>query len=179
MSWLRALGRSRNGVPQHEARALKGSCGAFSAPLPPSPPAMDDWAGVPHGRPDPPGEAVSLQRRTPLRAQKRLVTKPKGKGNGGEREVIDILKAHGWHGARRNFASGGYGGADVINGPEGCSIEVKRCERAEIWKWLAQCEEAARPTDIPMVVFRRNNSTWQAVVPLEELLPLLALRERG
>lgn len=121
----------------------------------------------------------SLQRRTPLRAKKRIVSKPKGKGNRGEAEVIEILKAHGWSGARRNFASGGYGGSDTVGGPEGCAIEVKRCERAEIWKWIAQCVAAARPTEIPIVVFRRSHSDWQACLPLEDLLPLLALREKG
>ena len=114
-----------------------------------------------------------LERKKPLRPR------PRGKGNAGEREIVDLLRAHGWAGARRNFASGGYGGADIVAGPEGCSIEVKRCEKAKIWEWLAQSEEAARPTDIAMVFFRRNRSGWYACLPLEELLPLLALRERG
>ena len=116
---------------------------------------------------------MSLERR------KRLVTRPKGKGNGGEAEVIDILRESGWPHARRNFASGGYGGADVVNGPADSSIEVKRCERAEIWKWLRQAEAAARPTETPMIVFRRNHCRWYACLPLEDLLPLLKLRESG
>lgn len=115
--------------------------------------------------------AMTLQRRTPLRA------KPRSKGNRAEREVIDILKAHGWTGAYRNFMSGGYGGADILNGPAGCSIEVKRQERCSIWSWLEQCEQAAKPTDIPLVVFRRSRSQWYACLPLEELLPLLRMRE--
>lgn len=115
---------------------------------------------------------MSLQRRTPLRA------KPKSKGNRAEREVIDLLHAHGWTDARRNFASGGYGGADIIGGPEDTSIEVKRQERCSIWSWLDQCEAAAKPTDLPIVAFRRSRSQWYACVPLEELLALLQSRER-
>ena len=57
------------------------------------------------------------------------------------------------------------------------AIEIKRCERAEIWKWLAQCEAAARPTDTPIVVFRRNKSKWYACLPLDDVLELLKLRE--
>ena len=114
-----------------------------------------------------------LERKTPLRA------KPRSKGSRAEREIIDILKAYGWPAAYRNFMSGGYGGADILNGPAGCSIEVKHQERCSIWAWLEQCEQAAKPTDIPLVAFRRNRSRWYACVPLEELLPLLALRERG
>lgn len=114
-----------------------------------------------------------LIRRTPLRA------KPRSKGNRAEREIIDLLRAHGWTGARRNFQSGGQGGGDVIGGPADCNLEVKHHERCSIWEWIAQSEGDARPTDIPLVLFRRNRSTWYACLPLEELLPLLALRERG
>ena len=117
--------------------------------------------------------AVTLERRTPLRA------KPRSKGNRAEREVIDILKAHGWTGARRNFQSGGQGGGDVIGGPEGCNVEVKHREACRIWDWIAQSEADARPTELPLVVFRRNRSGWYACLPLEELLPLLAMRERS
>lgn len=113
-----------------------------------------------------------LERKTPLRRR------PKGKGNQGEREVVDILHAHGWTGARRNFGSGSQGGGDITGLP-GVNVEVKRCETVRIWDWIAQSENDARPTDIGLVVFRRNRSQWYAVLPLDELLPLLALRERG
>lgn len=114
----------------------------------------------------------TLQRRTPLRAQ------PRGKGNRGEREVIDLLHRFGWKGARRNFMSGGYGGADIVNGPAGVSIEVKYQERTTIWEYIAQCEDAAAPTDVPLVAFRRNRSRWYACLPLEDVLDLLRLRDQ-
>jgi hypothetical protein len=114
-----------------------------------------------------------LERRKPLRAQ------PRSKGNRAEREVIDILRAHGWTGARRNFQSGGQGGGDVIGGPDGFNVEVKHRERCSIWEWIAQSEADARPTETGLVVFRRNRSPWYACLPLEELLALIALRERG
>ena len=105
---------------------------------------------------------MSLTRRTPLRSR------PKGKGNQGEREIVDMCREYGWPHARRNFASGGQGGADIINGPPGVSLEVKRCETAKIWSWIAQAEEAAMATDIPTVVFRRNRGDWWACAPSDE-----------
>jgi hypothetical protein len=114
---------------------------------------------------------MSLSRRKPLRAQ------PRSKGNRGEREIIDMLHAHGWTGARRNFQSGGQGGGDVIGGPPGTSIEIKYYEAVRIWDWLAQCEAAASPTEIPLLFFRRNRSGWHVALPADELLALLKLRE--
>lgn len=111
-----------------------------------------------------------LERRTPLRAQ------PRSKGNRAEREIIDIFRKFGWH-ARRNWQSGGQGGGDILGGPTDVHVEVKHRERCAIWEWLAQAEADARPTDMPVVVFRRNHSKWYATVPLDELLALLRLRE--
>ena len=118
-------------------------------------------------------QRVPLQRRTPLRAQ------PRSKGNRAERSLIDLFRAHGWTGARRNFQSGGQGGGDILGGPAGCNHEAKHQERCSIWAWIAQSEADARPTDIPIVWFKRNRSNWYACLPAEELLALLALRERG
>lgn len=112
-----------------------------------------------------------LERRKALRA------KPRSKGNRAEREIIDMLRARGWTDARRNWQSGGQGGGDVINGPEGTSIEVKHCEAARIWDWLAQCENDARPTDLPLLFFRRNRSKWYVALEADELLALLQLRD--
>jgi hypothetical protein len=109
---------------------------------------------------------VTLTRRRPIKA------KPRSKGNRGELQVIDIYKAHGWP-ARRNWQSGGQGGADIIGGPPGTSTEVKWQERLNIWKALEQCERAAKPTDLPILAFKRNGSGWYGAVPLDELLALL------
>jgi hypothetical protein len=116
---------------------------------------------------------VTLERRTPLRSR------PKGKGNRGEREIVDLFHRFGWTQARRNFASGGQGGGDVINGPADVHVEVKRCETVRIWSWIAQAGAEARPTDTPAVFFRRNRSAWFVAVPAEDYLELLAMRERA
>lgn len=105
---------------------------------------------------------MTLTRRKPLRAQ------PRSKGNRAERAVIDLLRAYGWTHARRNLQSGGQGGGDWVEGPADVSGEIKHCERADIWKWIRQCEAAARPTEIPLVVCRCNGMDWWAVLPRDE-----------
>jgi hypothetical protein len=116
---------------------------------------------------------VPLERRTPLRA------KPKGKGNAGEREMVDMLRRFGWTSAHRNFGSGSQGGGDIIGGPANVHIECKRRERCAIWEWIAQATAEARPTDTPAVFFRRNRSAWWVAVPAEDYLELVAMRERA
>ncbi len=108
---------------------------------------------------------MTLTRKTPLGR------KPRARGNRGELEVVNILKAHGYP-AYRNFASGGYGGSDVIGLP-GFAIEVKFQDRLNIWAALEQSREAAAPTETPTVVFRRSRSHWFACLPFEDLLGLI------
>ena len=110
----------------------------------------------------------------PLSRKKPLRAKPHSKGNRAEREVIDLLHDAGWTSARRNFQSGGQGGGDILNGPTDYHLEVKHRERAEIWKWLAQAELEARPTDTPALIFRRNHSRWWVAIPFDVLLELLS-----
>ena len=114
---------------------------------------------------------MALERRKPLKA------KPRSKGNRAELEIIDLLHRFGWTGARRNWQSGGQGGGDITNGPNEVSIEVKHHEACRIWEWLAQCEGDAKPTDLPLLCFRRNRSKWYCCVPLGDMLELLRLRE--
>lgn len=101
--------------------------------------------------------------------------KPKSRGSRAELEVVNILKANGYP-AYRNFASGGYGGADVIGLP-GFSVEVKMVEKLNVWAALAQCEQAASATETPLLAFRRARSRWYAAMPLEDLLPLITSSE--
>lgn len=113
-----------------------------------------------------------LQRRTPLRA------KPRAKGNRGELAVRDIVRSHGWRYCKRNWQSGGQGGGDLIEGPAGVHLEVKWCERNQIWKWITQATGECRPTDIPVVVMRDNrHPVWWAVAPKHEVDALLELHQ--
>lgn len=102
------------------------------------------------------------------------------KGAAGEREVIRIFREHGWPNAERT--SNGrvqHGRNDVANGPEGCAVEVKRQERLNLAPALDQLARDSDPLDVPILVHRPSRHAWMATLPLEDLLPLLALRERG
>lgn len=99
------------------------------------------------------------------------------KGAAAERELVAILRGHGWTRAHRNHQSGGQGGGDIARGPEGVHLEVKRQERLNIPAWLRQAHDEAGEHELPIVVFRQSHGRWHAVLPLDELLALLRLRE--
>jgi hypothetical protein len=99
------------------------------------------------------------------------------KGERAEREIVELLHAHGWSRATRNFQSGGQGNGDIAHGPEGTSWEVKRSERFRLRDAYRQAAIAAKG-DIPVVATRWNDGPWLAVIELSELLVLLRLRER-
>jgi hypothetical protein len=102
------------------------------------------------------------------------------KGASAEREVIAILHAHGWlHAERSSNGRVQLGRGDVLNGPAGCHIEVKRQERLNVPAALSQAARDADGLDVPIVVHRPSRHQWMATLPLEDLLPLLALRERS
>jgi Holliday junction resolvase len=102
------------------------------------------------------------------------------KGATGEREVVDILKAAGWPYARRTHDGREQAlRGDIALGPEGVHLECKRTEKASVWAWWGQASSDAGVAAIPVVAFRRSRSPWLALIELDELLPLLALRERA
>ena len=101
----------------------------------------------------------------------------RNKGARGEREIVDILHAHGWPRATRNFASGGTGNGDIANGPAGTAIEIKYQERLNVPAALDQLMADAHPTDLPLLVHRPSRHPWMVTLALDELLPLLKLRE--
>ena len=101
------------------------------------------------------------------------------KGAAGELEVVELIRAHGWPRAHRNFGSGSAGGGDITEGPGGVVFEVKRHGGyLDLPKAIRQAEECGAPTDLPIVAHRRDREQWRATLPLTDLLELLALRER-
>jgi hypothetical protein len=104
----------------------------------------------------------------------------RAKGAVGEREVIQMLKDHGWKDARRTSdGRGQQSRGDVTNGPQGVHIEVKRQERINVPACLRQAQNDAPGQDMPLLVHRPSRMGWMATLPFEDLLALLALRERG
>jgi Holliday junction resolvase len=96
------------------------------------------------------------------------------KGIAGELEVCAILRNHGLKAQRTAplQAAGNVNDADVI-GVEGMHLEIKRQERVQIDSWCAQAELAAKPTDVPCVVWRRSRERWRVALPLQDFLDLV------
>ena len=102
----------------------------------------------------------------------------RAKGARGELEVVQHVKDAGWKDARRTHdGRNQMGRGDIARGPEGVSIEVKRTQRLDLYRALKQCEDDAGPYCTPVLAFRRDGDPWRAVIDLDELLSLLALRE--
>lgn len=102
------------------------------------------------------------------------------KGAEGEREVIRLLRAHGWpHAYRTSNGREQDGRGDVACGPAGCHLEIKRQERLNVAAALSQAMRDADRLEIPIVVHRPSRHVWMATLPFEELLALLRLKELG
>jgi hypothetical protein len=103
------------------------------------------------------------------------------RGKVGEAEVVDVLKKFGWIRARRNLLDP-QKGRDILDGPEGTRISVKRTERLRLREAYAEVSAASSELyggqlDIPIVVHRCNDQPWLATIALDELLALLRMRE--
>ena len=102
----------------------------------------------------------------------------KRRGKVGENEVARIFRSFGWIRCRRNLEHPQYG-RDLLDGPPGTRISVKRTERLKLREAFAECSQHAAPGEIPIVVHRANDQPWLCTLELDELLPLLQLREHG
>lgn len=109
-----------------------------------------------------------------------MSARERAKGARGELEVVQLLRDAGWKNARRTSDGRGQNSrGDITNGPAGVHIECKRQERINVPACLRQAQNDAPGTDMPLLVHRPSRMGWMATVPLEDLLALLALRERG
>lgn len=93
------------------------------------------------------------------------------KGRRGEQEVARIFREAGFD-VDRVPNSGGLRVKGDITGLEGYHVEVKRQETLALPKWLKQAYEES-DYNVPVVIFRRSNEDWHAVIPLGTLLDLL------
>lgn len=99
----------------------------------------------------------------------------KDKGKRGEREVVDILKTHGYENARRTAQyCGNTGDASDVVGLPGFHIEVKHQEQVRLDDWWAQAVRDSEGTgDIPIVVHRKNGQKWKVTMDFETFLEVI------
>lgn len=107
-----------------------------------------------------------------------MSARERAKGKRGELMVVKIFKEHGWPDAERTSNGRTQSGKnDIANGPEGVAVEVKFVEKLSVPKALDQLLADSDPMDIPVLVHRPSRHEWMATLPLDDLLPLLKLRE--
>jgi hypothetical protein len=99
------------------------------------------------------------------------------KGARGERVFCQHLHAAGWPAACRNLEQTRDGGFDVVGGPAAVDFEVRCRETWRVAEWMREITGRARPGVLPVLVVKRNRESFYAVLELDELLALLALRE--
>lgn len=96
------------------------------------------------------------------------------KGKRGEREAAKLLRDMGFAEARRTAQfCGKTGDASDVVGIPGYHVEVKRCERLELPKWIRQAERDAAakgPGVIPIVMHRRSGEPWYITIPAIDFL---------
>jgi Holliday junction resolvase len=84
------------------------------------------------------------------------MTNSRRKGADGERELVRVLRGHGFDARRGQQYCGAHGDADVVGLP-GLHLEVKRKEALRLYDAMAQARHEAREGETPVVVHRRNN----------------------
>ena len=100
----------------------------------------------------------------------------RNKGAVGEREFAKFLRGKQIDARRGQQHAGGPDSPDVVSDLTGIHFEVKRVEKGNLYEWL---EQAIRDGvgKIPIVAHRRNSEQWVAILPMEDLLDLLIIRE--
>lgn len=96
------------------------------------------------------------------------------KGKVGEREAAAAISAVLGVAARRGQQfSGGEDSPDIVVDIPGVHFEVKRTNRLQIRKAVAQAAADAGSDKIPVVLHRWDRGPWLVIVPLDDL-PKLA-----
>lgn len=100
--------------------------------------------------------------------------KSQRKGAGGERELMGILREHGYDIRRGGSLS--FGEVPDLTGLDGIHIECKRAETLRLREWMQQAEaDAQRFQDgVPIVIFRRSREPWHVVMKLSNWIQFYA-----
>jgi hypothetical protein len=99
----------------------------------------------------------------------------RNKGNAGEREWAEHVRAGGWPEAHRALGQARDGGGDVPVPP--VLYEVKRRRKAAVRQFLDQAIKAMpkyKGCTIPAVALREDGRTdWMVILPAKDFLALL------
>jgi len=93
------------------------------------------------------------------------------KGKRGEREVVDLLKKHGFEARRGQQFRGGADSPDVIHNLPNFYIEVKRKESLSLYPALEKAEDETLQR--PIVFHRRSGKPWVVILYAEDFLNIM------
>lgn len=96
------------------------------------------------------------------------------KGKTGELEVAALFREAGFD-CDRTPNSGGLRIKGDLHGELPLHVEVKRQEVARPWLWAEQASADADEGERWLVAMRRSRSPWLALLPLDDVLAMLAL----
>jgi hypothetical protein len=97
----------------------------------------------------------------------------RNKGKRGELEAAHMLTDEGFPARRGQQFSGGTDSPDVVcESLPGIHFEVKRTERGNPYDWMSQAERDGG-YKIPVVLHRRNDHKWLAILPAEQFLRIV------
>jgi Holliday junction resolvase len=100
------------------------------------------------------------------------------KGKVGELEFAHYLTDHGFEAERGQQHAGGVESPDVkCKGLEDVHFEVKRVQSGNLYKWIEQAIKDAGPGKYHIVAHRKNHKEWLAILPMDDMMRLLILRE--
>lgn len=95
------------------------------------------------------------------------------KGAAGERELAALLRFYGYDARRGQQYSGGGDSPDVVCQPlKDFHFECKRVEAGNPYNWMKQAQRDAG-NKVPVVMHRRNQESWLAILPAGLFLELL------
>ncbi len=97
----------------------------------------------------------------------------KNKGKVGEREVVALLRKHGFEARRGQQYAGGGGSPDVVHDLPGIHIEVKRTEKFNLESSMQQAREDCAAGDIPVIFHRKNQKVWVVVIDADDFLDII------
>lgn len=91
------------------------------------------------------------------------------KGKRGEREARDqVRELWSCPGCVRTAQVSGKYAGDLMGGPEGLHLEVKRYKRIVSYDWMIQASEDKAPEEVPVVLSKEDRGAWCLTIPLED-----------
>jgi len=103
----------------------------------------------------------------------------KAKGKRGERELVKILREHGYDCRRtQQYAGGTEESADVVGLP-GIHIECKRVQALNLDNAMDQAIRDSNGKNRPAVFHRKNGKPWKVTMLLDDWIELYREWESG